>query len=401
MRAVVCLGAVLAGLVFGVNVAPRASYRASIARPPEGVEWSAPPSAVGRRHDAVRSLAVGAEADGRAHDGAHDVRGAGVYRWTTGGRLHARVRDVPTRVYVPNNHSDTVDVINPRTYRVVRSFPAGEYPQHVTPSWNMRFLYVGDIVGNALTVIDPRTHRPVRTIRLPDPYNLYFTPDGSHAIDVAERLRTLFFYNPETWKLEGSVMIPWSGPNHLDFSASGRYLLISTEFDGHVVKVDTRRMKVVGSVDVGGLPVDVKLSPDGSVFYVANQGRGGVSVIDPRRMREVDFIRTGAGAHGLCVSRDARSLYVTNRLAGTISVIGFRANNVRRTWRVGGSPDMLQVSADGRELWVSNRFDDSVSVIRTRTGRVLHTIPVGSSPHGLTLFPQPGRFSLGHNGVYR
>jgi YVTN family beta-propeller protein len=311
------------------------------------------------------------------------------------------VRRLPPRVYVPNNHSNTVDVIDPRTYRVVGSFPVGESPQHVTPAWNMRFLYVGDTYSNQLTVIDPRRERPVRTIGIPDPYNLYFTPDGTRAIDVAERLRTLFFYDPSSWRLEGSVRIPWAGPDHLDFSASGRYLLISTEFDGRVVRVDTRRMRVMGSVNVGGLPVDVKLSPTGDAFYVANQGRSGVSVIDPRRMREVDFVHTGAGAHGLCVSRDARFLYVSNRLAGTISVISFASDTVVHTWNVGGSPDMLQVSADGRELWTSNRYDASVSVIRTRTGTVSHTIPVGDEPHGLTLFPQPGRFSLGHNGVYR
>jgi YVTN family beta-propeller protein len=62
---------------------------------------------------------------------------------------------------------------------------------------------------------------------------------------------------------------------------------------------------------------------------------------------------------------------------------------------------MLQVSADGTQLWTTNRFDASVSVIDTRTGKVLHTIAVGGHPHGLTLFPQPGRYSLGHNGVYR
>ena len=101
------------------------------------------------------------------------------------------------------------------------------------------------------------------------------------------------------------------------------------------------------------------------------------------------------------MSRDARDLYVSNRLAGTISVISFASQRVVHTWHVDGSPDMLQVSADGRLLWASNRYDGTVSVISTKTGHVLHTIRVGSSPHGLTLFPQPGAFSLGHNGVYR
>jgi YVTN family beta-propeller protein len=124
-------------------------------------------------------------------------------------------------------------------------------------------------------------------------------------------------------------------------------------------------------------------------------------VIDPTSMRQVAFIRTGEGAHGFAVSRDAKDLYVSNRLAHTISVISFRTRRVAATWAVGGSPDMLQVSPDGRQLWATNRFGDTVSVISTRTGRVIHTIVVGAAPHGLAYFPQPGRFSLGHNGVYR
>ena len=312
-----------------------------------------------------------------------------------------RVAHIRPYVYVPNNHSNTVDVIDARTFRVIRSFAVGSGPQHVTPSWNLRWLYVGNTYSNTLTVIDPRAARPVRTIDVPDPYNLYFTPDGRMAVDVAERMATLFLYRMPGWRPAGEVSIPWPGADHLDFSRSGRILLISTEFGGRVVRVNLARRRVTGSLDVGGSPVDVKLSPDGRLFFVANQVRGGVSVIDPRRMREVDFIRTGRGAHGMAVSRDGRSLYVSNRLAGSISVIDFTTRRVVHTWHVGGSPDMLQVSTHGRRLWASNRYDGTVSVISTRTGRVLHRISVGSSPHGLTLFPQPGRFSIGHNGVYR
>jgi len=325
----------------------------------------------------------------------------GVWDGMATSRLSPKVAGIPPRVYVPNNRSNTLTEIDPATFRVIRTIRVGAGPQHVTPSWDMRHLYVGNTYSNTLTEIDPMSGRPVRSIAVPDPYNLYFTPDGSLAIDVAERLQRLYFFDPHTWRSRGSVPIPWPGADHLDFSANGRYLLLSTEYAGEVVKVSVPQRKVVGSVHVGGSPVDVKLSPDGSVFYVANQIRGGVSVIDPIRMREIRFIRTGAGAHGFCISRDASQLYVSNRLAGTISVLDFSSGRVERTWHVGGSPDMMQVSADGAQLWVSNRYDGTVSVISTRSGRVLHTIRVGSEPHGLTLFPQPGRFSIGHNGVYR
>ena len=323
-----------------------------------------------------------------------------VYAAITRG-LATRVAHVPVRVYVPNNQSNDVSVIDPRTFKVLYTFPTGSEPQHVSPSWDLRHLFVGDVYGNTLTEVDPRTGRPIRAIPVPDPYNLYFTPDGRQAIDVEEGHDTLAFYDPRTWKLRATLAIPFRGPDHLDFSASGSTFLISTEYAGTVIKVDAARHRILGSLALGGSTVDVKLAPDGRLFYVANQRRNGVSLVDPSSMREVRFIPTGVGAHGFAVSRNTKELYVSNRLAGSISVISFSRNRVIHTWHVGGSPDMLQVSADGRQLWATNRFNASVSVIDTRTGRVLHTIPVGVDPHGLTLFPQPGRFCLGHNGVYR
>src|SRR5204862_5236224 len=95
-----------------------------------------------------------------------------------------------------------------------------------------------------------------------------------------------------------TVVIPGRGADHMDFSMDGSYLIISSEYTGDVTKVSTTTMQVVGHVNVGGRPIDVKISPDGKVFFIANQGRNGVSVLDPVRMKELAFIPTGTGAHG-------------------------------------------------------------------------------------------------------
>ena len=328
-------------------------------------------------------------------------RGYNVYAHAMSTRVSPELAGIPERVYVPNELGRSVDVIDPSSGKVVDRYPVGREPEHVTPSWDMTRLYVNNTASDSLTQIDPQSGKPVKTIPVPDPYNLYFTPDGTKAIVVAERYNRLDFRNPKTWKLIKSVPIPWSGVDHMDFSADGSYLMASTEYSGFVVKVDARTMSYVGQVNVGGLPIDVRLSPDGSVFYVANQGRHGVSVIDPQAMKEIAFILTGRGAHGLEVSRDTKSLYVSNRLEGTISVIDTATRHVRATWNVGGSPDMLQISPNGRQLWVSNRFNASVTVIDTADGHVLQRIKTGAKPHGIAFFPQPGRMSIGHNGVYR
>jgi YVTN family beta-propeller protein len=324
-----------------------------------------------------------------------------IYAYTTTPQLSPAVADIPVRAYVPNSDGASVSVIDPVSLRVLDRFGVGVRPHHVTPSWDLTKLYVNNTEGNSLTVVDPRSGRSTGTIPVTDPYNLYFTPDGSKAIVVAERYQRLDFYSPADWTFLKSVSIPWPGVDHADFSADGRYLFASTEFSGQVVKVDVETMTLVGRGSVGSLPIDVKMSPDGAVLYVANQGRHGVSLVDPESLAEIGFLRTGLGAHGLNVSRDAATLFVSNRMEGTISVIDFATRAVRETWWVGGSPDMIQVSADGTRLWVSNRFHGSVSVVDTTTGTTIATIPTGAGAHGVSLFPQPGRYSVGHNGVYR
>jgi YVTN family beta-propeller protein len=323
------------------------------------------------------------------------------------GMLTGAARFARPLVYVPNSESNTVDVIDPRTYRVVERFDVGGLPQHVVPAWNLKTLYVTDDLGNSLTPIDPRTGRPGKPIPVTDPYNMYFTPDGRYAIVVAERLGRLDFRDPTTFALRRSVHVPCRGVDHMDFSADGSYLLASCEFSGQLVKVDLAPIHVAGVLDLpdgaNGMPQDVKVSPDGRVFYVADMRANGVWKVDGGRLRVLGFLDTGAGAHGLYPSRNARDLYVTNRGEGSISVISFGTGAQVAKWRIpgGGSPDMGGVSADGRVLWVSGRYDAVVYAISTRNGRLLARIPVGQGPHGLCVWPQPGRHSLGHTGVLR
>jgi YVTN family beta-propeller protein len=324
-----------------------------------------------------------------------------VYENTISGVPDPRVAAIPPRVYVPNSNANTVDVIDPQTMRVIDHFRVGAIPHHITPSWDLTKLYIENEGSSSLTVIDPVSGRVTGNISVPYPYNLYFTPDGKKAIVVVERLARLDFRDPNTWELIKSVPIPWRGIDHLDFSSDGSYLIGSTEWSGILVKVDTRSMEITGSLNIGGLPIDVRLSPDGKVFYVTNQGRQGVSIVDPIEMKELAFLPTARGAHGLQVSRDTHFMYVSNRDAGSISVIDLKERKVLTTWITGGSPDMIQLSPDGKQLWASARYNAGVMVIDTETGHEITTLRAGAGAHGLTYFPNAGAVSLGHNGVYR
>ena len=337
--------------------------------------------------------------------------------------------------------------------QVIDTFRVGRNPQHVVPSWDLRTLWVANNAegrtDGSLTPIDPLTGKPGAAIAVDDPYNVYFSPSGRHAIIVAEELKRLDFRDPQTMKLDYSIATPkCGGINHADFAIDGSFALFTCEFDGAVTKIDLVNRSVIGtlvltpwyqrpdvvaqlatfekkpalvlnSIELGGairasrgMPQDIRISPDGKIFFVADMLADGVHVVDGGSFQQIGFIATGIGAHGLYPSRDGRFLYVANRGSnrmigrpgglGSVSVIDFATRKVVKTWPIpeGGSPDMGNVSADGKYLWLSGRFDDVVYRIDTASGAV-DKIKVGREPHGLTVWPQPGRYSLGHTGNLR
>ncbi|MBK6394153.1 MAG: hypothetical protein IPF73_05280 [Betaproteobacteria bacterium] len=364
-----------------------------------------------------------------------------LYSETAAGKMSASVANDLPRVYVPHVRSNDVYVIDPATLKVVDKFKVGLSPQHVVPSWDMKTLWVANNAertpNGSLTPVDPKTGKPGKAVPVDDPYNMYFTPDGRSAIVVAEAFKRLDFRDPHTFALQGSLAVPrCGGINHADFSIDGRYAIFTCEFTGGVAKIDLVERKVLGYLQLilpgkptkvvkgpdgrdeticttwKGMPQDIRVSPDGKTWYIADMMSNGVYVVDGERFAQIDYVKTSTGAHGLYPSRDGRKLYIANRGSnkihappkgpGGVSVLDFATRKIVAEWPIpgGGSPDMGNVSADGRQLWLSGRYDDAVYVIDTDTGAV-RKIKVGAEPHGLTVWPQPGRYSLGHTGNMR
>jgi len=343
-----------------------------------------------------------------------------LYTGTAPDRLSPAVGGALSRIYVPNRRSNSVYVIDPGTLAIIDRFPVGASPQHVVPSWDLKTLWVANNgarrSSGSLTPIDPKTAKPGAAIPVDDPYNLYFTPDGRAAIVVAERHKRLDFRDPQTMALQQSIDAPnCSGINHADFSIDGRYAIFTCEFrGGGLVKIDLVNRKVLGYLRFPrrGMPQDIRISPDGTRFYVADMHADGVYVVDGDSFTQTDFVTTGIGTHGLYPSRDGKELYVANRGShstrgaphgkGSIVVLDFATGKVEHNWPIpgGGSPDMGNVSVDGKQLWLSGRYDNVVYDIDTTSGAV-KSLPVGQEPHGLTVWPQPGRYSLGHTGNMR
>jgi len=370
---------------------------------------------------------------GRTDSSGNDVvrPGEPPYAHTRPSDVQGNASRAKRLVYVPNQRSSDVQVIDPTTYAIVDRFPVGRSPEHVVPNPDMSTLWVNSDTGNSMTPIDPVTGKAGAAVPVEDPYNLYFTPDGSAALVMAERLRRIDVRDPRTMALQRSVDVPCRGLNHADYTADLQAFVASCEFSGKLLVVDrqvTGVKKVIdlnaivtpgatspemgrkmggpkASLEVGAsaMPQDVRLSPDGRWFLVADMLRNGLWVISATTMEFDRFIPTGLGAHGVYPSRDSSQIYVSNRDEGSVSVLDSASLTVRTVWRIpgGGSPDMGGVSVDGKELWLSGRYSSMVYVFDTSSGEVTHRIPVDAGPHGLLVWPQPGRFSLGHTGNMR
>jgi len=411
LRGVATLGALTALLLGGCSPAQDRSGPVADA--------SATPSASGSTRSGTPSAATSAP-----------VRN--VYAANAAGALTGAARTARPMVYVPNTLSDSVQLIDPATYKVVDRFSTGREPQHVVPSWDLKTLWVNDDLGNDLVPIDPKTGKAGKRVPVEDPYNLYFTPDGAHALVMAERLRRIDVRDPRTMEFQRSLKVPCQGINHADYSADQSFFVASCEFSGKLLVIDKEATKVRKVIDLNAIktpgattpheamhmhgspkqglapgasamPQDVRLTPDGRYFLAADMLRNGVWVIDAATLKYSRFLPTGMGAHGIYPSRDAKRLFVANRDAGSVSVLDAHTLKQVARWKVpgGGSPDMGGVTSDGRELWLSGRYDAEVYVFDTATGKVTHRIRVDAGPHGLCVWPQPGSFSLGHTGNMR
>lgn len=335
-------------------------------------------------------------------------------------QLSPVVKNFRNLIYVPNTQSNSVNVIDPKTYKVIATHKVPREPQHVVPSWDLKTLWVNSDKGNALTPIDPATGKFGKPVAVADPYNLYFTPNGKYAVVMSERQRKIVFRDVHTMKVIKSLPVGCKGVNHADWSADGTTFVASCEFTGELILVDTAKMQLLkrqkiprkyalqtnskhaGMRDIGPMPQDVKLSPDGKTYYIADMMSDGIWMMKAP-WSTLSFMHTGAGAHGLYVTRDSKDLIITNRNEGTISVLRFSDNTIVKKWKIpgGGSPDMGGISSGGKIFWVSGRYDNVVYAISLEDGHLIKKIKTGAGPHGLAVYPQPGRYSLGHTGVFR
>lgn len=312
------------------------------------------------------------------------------------------------RIYVTNEDSNDVTVIDADAEEVVATIPVGKRPRGLRLSPDRRTLYVAlsgspkagpgvdasklppaNRAADGIGVVDLTTGRLVRVLASgQDPETFDLSSDGRTIFVSNEETSELSFVDVENGRVTGRVRVGGE-PEGVTVSPDGMFVYVTSEEDNEVAVIDVKGRTRVGTIAVGPRPRAIIFAANGKTAFVTCELGAQVSVIDAERHR----VRTSipleaplARPMGAVLSADGTTLYVSNGRGSTVSIIdvargksiGFIADVGRRPWGIG-------VSSDGRKLYTANGPSDDVSVIDLERRVVVKRIKAGESPWGLVV----------------
>ena len=216
-------------------------------------------------------------------------------------------------VYVTNEASGNLTVIDPATNAVITTLPLGKRPRGIKASPDGATLFVA-LSGS------PTAPPGVDESTLPPPDR---TADGIGVVDA------------KAFKLE-RVLRGLSDPEQLSVSGDGTRLYIANEDTGKATVLEVDGGRTVAEFEVGGEPEGVTTSPSGRFVYVTSEEEGEISVIDTEAHKVLKRFAVGARPRNVAFSPDSTRAYVTAENGGTVSVVNVSSHTVTRTIKLTG-----------------------------------------------------------------
>ena len=316
-------------------------------------------------------------------------------------------------IYVAEEGSDTVSVVDAASFKRVATIPVGRGPHNVQVSPDGRFAWVtnegesrqaggheaasGAEHGKSaergeVWAIDTGT----RTIAARIPVGLHLahvvlTPDGRFAYVTNGGDSTVSIVDTEARKVVAVVPVG-AYPHGLRISPDGKFAYVANLKGGTVSVIDTQARKAIGQIPVGKGPAQTGFAPDGSLAFVSLSQENQVALIDPAARRVVAKIGVGTVPIQLYATPDGKTLFVANqgtkqKPGKTVSVIDLATRKVVKTVETGPGAHGVVVDGAGQHVFVTNIYGDTVSVLDARSTKVLATIPVGREPNGISVAP--------------
>jgi YVTN family beta-propeller protein len=314
------------------------------------------------------------------------------------------------RIYVTNSASDTVDVVDPGTNKVVQVLRGIEFPHGIAFSPDTTRVYLSVESESVLDVVDRKSGEILHKIALSGrPNNIDISKDGARVI-VAIRTPpgAIDFIDTAALKLERTL--PVNGSVHNVYvTPDGKYA-VAGSIEGKIATViDMQSEKIAWEMkfEDGVRPMAFETNADGSTnrMFVQISHFNGFVAVDFAKHAETARIKLpdepgGFGAaegrlrtpsHGIGVSPDGKSLWVNSTQAN--AVFAYSLPDLRLLGHValplvhglgvtptGSVPEWITFTPDSKLVYVSNSATSSVSVIDTTAIKEVALIPVGEVP---------------------
>ena len=331
------------------------------------------------------------------------------------------------QVYVSNERSGDVTVIDGATLKAVATFAVGKRPRGIHASPDGKTVYVAlsgtpiegppelDAKGNPIFqrdknkdddddnvasdkaadgvgVIDVATRQVVKKINVgSDPEEFDVSADGRQLFVSNEDVKTASQVDIASGKV--SHIVPISGePEGVAVAPDGKRLWVTCETSGDIFVIDLTTFKVVGHVKVGQRPRSVAFVQGGKFAVVPSESAGDLYVIDTAKVELVKTIPLPKGSRPmrLRVSADGSKLYASTGRAGTVAVLDTKSFAVADTIKVGQRPWGIVISPDGKYLFSANGPSNDVSVVDLAAGKEITRIKAGGSPWGVAIVKTGG-----------
>jgi YVTN family beta-propeller protein len=314
-------------------------------------------------------------------------------------------------VFVSNERSSDVTVIDGGTDAVVASIPVGKRPRgiHATPDGQRVFVTLSgsprvapgvdenrapaDKTADGLGVIDPVTRKLIDRWHVgSDPEQLAISKDGKFAFIANEDDASALIVDLNSGQSRGKVKVS-AEPEGVAVNPTNGEVYVTCEEKGEVFMIDPGQQRVIAKIETGGRPRSVAFLPDGSRAYAACENGGYVAVIDAQSHKLLSKIQlpTGSLPMSTSVSHDGKELYVSTGRGNAIAIIDTGKDEVIATIPVGNRVWGIALDPGGTKLYTANGASNDVSVVDLKLRKELRRIKVGDGPWGIAIVPKDGR----------
>jgi YVTN family beta-propeller protein len=315
-------------------------------------------------------------------------------------------------VYVSNEASGDLSIIDARARTVSATIPLGKRPRGLRLSPDERTLYVAlsgspmggpnvdestlppaDKAADGIGVVDVATRQLVRILRgVSDPEQLAVSADGKLLFVASEDRGELVVLAASDGTVRAHIPVGAEAEG-VNLAPDGKVVYVTSEAEHRVTVIDAHSLQPVARVEVGTRPRSTAFSPDGGRAYVLNEAGGNVSVIDARTHRPVTTLPLPPGSLPMsgAVSPDGTLLYMSTGRAKQVLAVDLASGAVRGSVESGARPWGLALSADGTRLYAANGPSNDVAIIDARAMSVIARVAVGQKPWGVTCHAEARR----------